>query len=276
MRLARHFDTEIISADSRQVYRELTIGTAKPGPGELQEVAHHFINTLSVTEPYDAARYGDEALDLIYRLFEKYEKLIVAGGSGLYLKALLEGFDAIPEVPDEIRHELIDAYGAKGISWLQDKMKEVDPEGFTLLDPQNPQRLLRALEVRLATGKSIRCFQKKEKRQLPFGVIKIGLDWDRDTLYRRIDQRMDDMLAAGLADEAKALYTYRAHNALQTVGYQEIFDFMDGKYDWQETVRLLKRNSRRYAKRQLTWFMRDKEIHWIKPDDWNGLLRLVR
>ncbi|QOI98466.1 MAG: tRNA (adenosine(37)-N6)-dimethylallyltransferase MiaA [Flammeovirgaceae bacterium] len=275
VKLARHLQTEIISADSRQVYRELTIGTAKPSAEELAAIRHHFINSLTITEDYDAATYGEEAFALTCRLFEKYNWLIVCGGSGLYVKALLEGFDDIPEVPDEIRDELTDRYAEYGLSWLQAKLNEVDPESFNTLDAQNPQRLLRALEVKLATGKSIKEFQKKQKRQLPFRVIKIGLDVERELLYKRIDERMDSMIEAGLFTEAEQLYPFRTKNALQTVGYQEVFDFMEGKYDRTEAIRLLKRNSRRYAKRQLTWFRRDAEINWVNPDDWDEILRLI-
>lgn len=275
IKLAQHLGTEIISADSRQLYNELNIGTAKPSAGELTAIKHHFVNSHSIEIDYDAATFGDEAFALTCRLFEKYNRLIVCGGSGLYVKALLEGFDDIPEVPDEIRDELTDHYAAYGLGWLQTKLNEVDSESFNTLDTQNPQRLLRALEVKLATGKSISEFRKKQKRQLPFRVVKIGLEVERELLYKRIDERMDAMIEAGLFDEANSLYPYRRKNALQTVGYQEIFDFIEGKYDRTEAIRLLKRNSRRYAKRQLTWFRRDEEINWINPDDWEVILRLI-
>jgi tRNA dimethylallyltransferase len=274
IKLARHLNTEIISADSRQVYKELTIGTAKPSADELAAVKHHFINSLSIHQDYDAATFGDEAYACLLRLFENHDAVIVCGGSGLYVKALLEGFDDIPEVPDEIRDELADRYAEHGLAWLQAKMKEVDPAGCATMDVQNPQRLLRAIEVKLATGRSITAFHKKQKRQLPFQVTKIGLEVDRALLYQRIDNRMDAMIESGLFEEAKSLYPYRAKNALQTVGYQEIFDFMDGKYSREETIRLLKRNSRRYAKRQLTWFKRDEEIAWMNPDKVEEIIKL--
>lgn len=267
IRVAKEFRTEIISADSRQIYSELTIGTAKPSEAELAEVQHHFINSHSISEDYDAARFGEEALLKIYSLFESHDHVVVCGGSGLYIKALLEGFDDIPEVPDSVRDQLIEDFEAKGLLWLQNKMRELDPEHFKKVDQKNPMRLMRALEVKIGTGKSISEFQKEVKKELPFKVIKIGLEVERARLYERIDSRMDDMITQGLFEEAKELYSLKEKNALQTVGYQEIFGFMDGGYDREEAIRLLKRNSRRYAKRQLTWFKRDEQIRWFKPDD---------
>lgn len=276
IRVAKEFHTEIISADSRQIYRELTIGTAKPNEAELTEVPHHFINSHSVSEDYDAARFGEQALVKIYNLMETHEAVVVCGGSGLYIKALLEGFDDIPEVPDAIRDQLIEEFEAKGLLWLQNKMRELDPEHFKVIDQKNPMRLMRALEVKLATGKSISSFQKKVTKSLPFNVIKIGLELERSKLYERIDARMDEMIAAGLFEEAKQVYAFKDKNALQTVGYQEIFDFMDGQCDREEAIRLLKRNSRRYAKRQLTWFKRDEEIRWFKPTEVENIAAYIQ
>jgi len=277
--LAKQFGAEIISADSRQIFKEMTIGTAKPSDDELNAIPHHFINSHSISETYDAAQYGRDALALINNLFRKHKILILCGGSGLYIKALLEGFDDIPEVPESIREELNLNFEKEGLVWLQNKMQELDPDHFSIIDQQNPHRLIRALEVRMSTGQSISSFQKKAKLDHDFNVIKIGLEVKRDELYHRIDSRMDKMIDAGLFDEAKSLYSYKDHQALQTVGYQEIFDFMNRHYDRDEAIRLLKRNSRRYAKRQLTWFKRDEEIKWFAPDslpaiiNWlNGLL----
>lgn len=273
--VAKHFQTEIVSADSRQIYKELEIGTAKPTQQELQEVHHHFINSHSIQDDYDAARFGNDALLVINRLFEKYDHLILCGGSGLYVKALLEGFDDIPEVSDEVRDQLIEEFENKGLLWLQNKMRELDPEHFQHIDQKNPVRLMRALEVKMTTGKSISSFQKAQKKNHPFKVIKIGLELDRATLYQRIDDRMDRMIAIGLFEEAKSLYPMKHLNALQTVGYREIFDYLDGKYDKDEAVRLLKRNSRRYAKRQLTWFKRDEEMRWFSPDKVDLIVKYI-
>lgn len=274
--VARHFHTEIISADSRQIYKELIIGTAKPTEAELNEVPHHFIDSHSIKDDYDAARYGEEALSLINRLFEQHDYLVVCGGSGLYIKALLEGFDDIPEVPDEVRDQLIEEFEEKGLLWLQNKMRELDPDHFATIDQKNPVRLMRALEVKLATSQSISAFQNSVKKSHPFKIVKIGLELERSVLYRRIDDRMDAMIEAGLFEEANQLYTFRDLNALQTVGYREIFEHLDGNYDREEAVRLLKRNSRRYAKRQFTWFKRDEEISWFKPDQVENIISFIQ
>jgi tRNA dimethylallyltransferase len=276
IQVAKHFQTEIISADSRQIYRELVIGTAKPTEAELAQVPHHFINSHSIHDEYDAARFGEEALALIYKLFERYDHLVVCGGSGLYIKALLEGFDDIPEVADDVRDQLIEDFENKGLLWLQNKMRELDPDHFQKIDQKNPVRLMRALEVKLSTGKSISSFQTLAKKEHPFAIVKIGLELGRAELYKRIDDRMDSMIQLGLFEEARQLFSYKNLNALQTVGYREIFEYLDGQYDRDEAVRLLKRNSRRYAKRQLTWFKRDEETVWFRPDQFNELLKVIQ
>lgn len=273
--LAKHFNTEIISADSRQIFRELNIGTAKPSAEELNEAVHHFINLLSIHEDYDAAQFGRDALEKIHEIFQKHRFAILCGGSGLYIKAVTEGFDDIPEVPDEIRAELSRSFDAYGITWLQDKLQEIDKEALQKLDKQNPHRLIRAIEVKLATGKSIFDFRKNSRLQHDFRIVKIGLELPREELYKRIDERMDKMIDEGLLDEAKQLYPFKNHNALQTVGYQEIFDYMDGSYDKDEAIRLLKGNSRRYAKRQLTWFKRDPEMKWFSPFDKESIISYI-
>lgn len=274
--LAQLFETEIISADSRQFFRELNIGTAKPSPNELGLIPHHFINTHSILEDYDAAQYGRDALVLLSKLFEHHHVLVLCGGSGLYVKAVCEGFDDIPNVPATVREELMQQYEQHGIQWLQDKMKALDPGHLQTIDQKNPHRLIRALEVRLGTGVSIATFRTKHKIIHPFSILKIGLELPREDLYRRIDQRMDSMIAEGLFEEAENLYEHRHRQTLQTVGYQEIFDFLEGKYDKTEAIRLLKRNSRRYAKRQLTWFKRDQEINWFSADKIEKIIELIR
>ncbi|MBT1705491.1 tRNA (adenosine(37)-N6)-dimethylallyltransferase MiaA [Chryseosolibacter indicus] len=275
IQLARQFNTEIISADSRQIFREMSIGTAKPSASELKAIRHYFIDSHSITADYDAARFGEDVLKLLEELFRERNRVILCGGSGLYIKAVCEGFDDIPEVPGSVRDELTENYKNHGISWLQAKLEELDPEYYALIDKQNPHRIIRALEVFLATGKSIRSFQQKKTLQHNFNIVKIGLELPREELYRRIDERMDIMIENGLFEEAKALYNFKEKNALQTVGYQEVFEYLDNNYDYAEAVRLLKRNSRRYAKRQLTWFKRDNAIEWFNPNDVDTIIRFV-
>ncbi|MBL7870503.1 MAG: tRNA (adenosine(37)-N6)-dimethylallyltransferase MiaA [Cyclobacteriaceae bacterium] len=275
IQLATYFKTEIISADSRQIYKELEIGTAKPSPEELAMVKHHFINTHSIEQDYDAGGYERDAISLLDKLFKKHDSLVLCGGSGLYVKAVLEGFDEMPEIPEGTRERIMEGYQKKGLEWLQEKVKEADPEYFELVDQKNPHRLMRALEIHIAGSKPLGELRNQKKVTRPFSVIKIGLELEREELYQRIDSRMDAMIAAGLFEEAEQLYPKRNLNALQTVGYREIFDFMDNQFDKEEAIRLLKRNSRRYAKRQLTWYKRDPEINWFRPERLDEIMRLI-
>lgn len=275
LKLAKKFQTEILSCDSRQFYREMNRGTAKPSADELAEVPHHFINNLSITDAYDVRKYEEEALDLLGKLFQKYRVVILTGGTGLFADVVVNGMDAIPEVAPEIREEIIHEYQSKGLTWLQVAVQEVDPEFYAQVDRANPQRLMRALEIWRGTGLKFSSFRTKNKVKRPFEVIKIGLDRPREELYRRIDSRMEQMLAKGLFAEAEGLFEKRGLNALQTLGYTEIFDFLEGKYDKEELIRLLKRNSRRYAKRQLTWFRRDPLIHWFHPSEEREILAFL-
>lgn len=275
LNLAKKFQTEILSCDSRQFYREMNRGTAKPTAEELAEVPHHFINNLSITDSYDVRKYEEEALDVLGRLFQKHRVVLMTGGTGLFADVVVNGMDAIPEVAPEIRTEIIEEYQSKGLTWLQDAVEEVDPEFFAQVDRANPQRLMRALEIWRGTGLKFSSFRTRKKIKRPFEVIKIGLDRPREELYQRIDFRMEQMLAEGLYEEAEGLFENRGLNALQTLGYTEIFDFLEGKYDKEELVRLLKRNSRRYAKRQLTWFRRDTLIHWFHPSDHEKILAFL-
>ncbi|MDN5214225.1 tRNA (adenosine(37)-N6)-dimethylallyltransferase MiaA [Fulvivirgaceae bacterium BMA12] len=265
--LAKRYKTAIVSADSRQFFREMNIGTAKPGASELREVKHYFINNLSIHDTYNIADFEKEAIDLVTRYFLKNDVLILTGGSGLYIKAVCEGIDNIPGVDPGIRIRLNSLLQEKGLDILVEKLKEHDPEYFQKVDLNNPQRVIRALEVCLGTGKPYSGFLKGRKQDRNFQTIKIGLNLSRELLYDRINTRMDQMISDGLFEEAKELYPFKEGNALQTVGYKEIFDYMDGKYDKAEAIRLLKRNSRRYAKRQLTWFTRDPDIKWFSPGE---------
>ena len=272
LNLAKKFETEILSCDSRQFYREMNLGTAKPSPEELAEVPHHFINTLSIADSYDVRKYEAEALQLLDRLFKTKQVVLMTGGTGLFASAIANGLDEIPDVSPEIRVDLIQELEEKGLTWLQGAVEEVDPEFYAQVDRSNPQRLMRALEIWRGTGLKFSSFRIKNKVQRPFEIVKIGLDRPREELYQRIDQRMELMLDRGLFKEAESLVDRRNLNALQTLGYTEIFDFLEGKYDEKEMIRLLKRNSRRYAKRQLTWFRKDPLIRWFHPDQEQEIL----
>ncbi|HZY78056.1 MAG TPA: tRNA (adenosine(37)-N6)-dimethylallyltransferase MiaA [Cyclobacteriaceae bacterium] len=275
IRLAEHLGTEVVSADARQLYRELDIGTAKPTADELARVRHHFISSHSIHDEYNAAMYGEEALKVIHKLFVDHDHVILCGGSGLYIKALLEGFDDVPEIDKNIRDLIIEEYNQKGLAWLQEEVKKNDPGYFDVVDQKNPHRLIRAVEISRATGIKMADWRKSSKRELDFGVVKIALTLPTEELYRRIDARMDQMIAQGLFEEAGRLYPYRHLQALQTVGYREIFAFMDHSYDREEAVRLLKRNTRHYAKRQMTWFRKDPEFVWKHPNEWNEIVNVA-
>lgn len=262
--VAKKLRSEIISADSRQFYKEMEIGTAKPTADELGMIPHHFINTHSIEEYYSAGAFERDALHKLKKLFDKNSSVLMVGGSGLYVKAVWEGFDEMPEVDGSIRLELNDQFQKEGLESLLVELKLHDPDYYEQVDNRNHQRIIRALEVIRATNAKFSDFRKmKNVEARPFEIVKIGLEMDRDKLNKRIDDRMDRMIEAGLFEEAEKFYPQRKLNALQTVGYKEIFDFLEGKYDREEAIRLLKRNSRRYAKRQMTWFKADKEIKWF-------------
>lgn len=261
--LAKQFKAEIISADSRQFYREMNIGTAKPTAEELIQAKHHFINSHSITENFSVGDFEKQGLALLDNIFHTHNTVILVGGSGLYIKAICEGFDDLPSVTSQIRDKLNLELSNKGIAYLQEKLKLVDPVYYAQVDLNNPQRLIRALEVAETTGKPFSSYRKATINQRPFQVIKIGLTLPREILYQRINQRVDDMVENGLVDEARSLLPYRHLNALNTVGYSELFDYFDGKNDLDTAIALIKQNTRRFAKRQLTWFRKDKDIKWM-------------
>ena len=274
--LAKKYKTEILSVDSRQFYREMEVGTAKPSQEELSQAKHHFINSHSIREDVSAGSYEKLALELLEELFGKYNIVVAVGGSGLYFQALWEGMNEIPDVPASVREKLIKDHNKHGLEVLLVELEKSDPEYFAIVDKKNHQRILRALEVIRGTGKSYTSFREQSKQiGRPFKNLKIGLKMDRSVLYKRIDRRMDVMIDNGLFEEASKLITYREHNALQTVGYREIFGNLDGDYDRAEAIRLLKRNSRRYAKRQFTWFNRDSEINWMAPSQLEEAIQLI-
>ena len=266
IKLAKYFDTSVINADSRQVYREMSIGTAKPSIGEMAGVKHYFVGSKSLNNLFNAGIFEKEALAICDEVFSKKDLLILSGGSGLYINALCEGLDEFPEVESVIRKDLNEEFEASGLEPLLEELRIHDPEYYRIVDLQNPKRVIRALEVIRASGKPYSFFRKRVRRERSFGLVKIGLHRNKPDLYDRINQRMDRMIEGGLFAEVKSLIAFRNHNTLQTVGYQEIFNHLDGKYDYDEAVRLMKQNSRRYAKRQITWFRRDPEYRWFHPE----------
>ncbi len=264
--VAKHFGTEIISADSRQCYREMTIGVARPSVEELAAVKHYFIASHSVTEELNAGSFENYALAAAEEIFKKNKVAVMVGGTGLYIKAFCDGIDPMPVVPPEVRHRVMAGYEKMGLIWLQKELQEKDPAFWKVAEQQNPQRLMRALEVLYATSQSIMDFRTEKKTERPFNTIKIGLELPREVLNDRINQRVDHMMSAGLLDEVKSLEQYRSHNALQTVGYREIFEHLDGKNELAQAVSNIKTNTRHYAKRQMTWFKKDLETKWMAPD----------
>ncbi|MEL6358720.1 MAG: tRNA (adenosine(37)-N6)-dimethylallyltransferase MiaA [Bacteroidota bacterium] len=273
--LALRLGTEIVSADARQCYQGMAIGTAQPTTTELQAVPHHLVNFLPVQTPYSAGQYAQDALRTLAMLFAKYDHVLMTGGSGLYIQAVCEGLDAMPPVVPTIRAALNERLQKEGVGVLAADLATQDPDYYQIVDRANPQRVIRALEVCLATGQPYSSFHRRQPTARPFTVIKIGLTRDRSELYRRIDERVEQMLVEGLLEEATALYPYRAYNALQTVGYRELFGYLAGHYDQAEAIRLLKRNTRRYAKRQLTWLVRDEGIRWFHPDEGEAILAYI-
>ena len=254
VQLAKQLQTDVVSADSRQLYAELTIGTATPTPVEMQGVQHHFVGSHTITNPINAGQYERECLALLDDLFLKKDVVILSGGTGLYINAVCFGLDDIPTVDPQLRERLVVRLQTEGLDVLQDELRHLDPTYAQTADLQNPVRVTRALEVCLSTGQTYSSFRRQQTAERPFRSVLVTLDRPRPELYARIDARVDAMLAAGLVDEVRSLLPYRELSSLHTVGYQEVFPFLDGDYDYDEMVRLLKRNTRRYAKRQLTWF----------------------
>ncbi len=265
--LAKVLKTEIISADSRQVFKELKIGTAVPSDQQLSEVKHHFIGNISIHDYYNASIYEFAVIELLNTLFETMETAVLVGGSGMYIDAVCNGIDDLPDIDPEIRLFLNEKYKNEGIESIRFELNKLDPEYYKIVDLKNPKRILKGLEICMMTGRTYTSHRKAIKKERNFNLIKIGLQMDREKLYERIDKRVDEMFEQGLLDEAKTFYPYKEINALNTVGYKELYDHFDGEYDLEKAIELIKRNSRRYAKRQLSWFMRDKEINWFEPTE---------
>lgn len=265
IQLAQQLSTQIISADSRQCFKELNIGVAKPSPEQLQLVKHYFINSHSITEEVNAVVFEQYALQNINEIFTQHDTAVMVGGTGLYIKAFCNGIDAVPAVDIAIREKIIADYELQGLGWLQKEVQENDTDYFAKGEIKNPQRLMRALEVKLSSGQSILDFQTQQKKQRNFNIIKLGLELPKDELYKNINSRVDEMIAQGLTKEVEDLYQYKNLNALQTVGYKELFDYADGVLPIEKAIEQIKLNTRHYAKRQMTWFKKDVEMKWVSP-----------
>lgn len=266
LRVAERFGSPIVSCDSRQVYREIPIGTAAPTAEEQARVKHYFVGCKELEEDYNAGQYERDALALLDQLFQDHEVIVMTGGSMLYADAVCYGLDDLPNVPDAIRKDVQQHYEQEGISWLQSEVKRLDPAYWEIVDQQNPARLAHCVELCLTTEKPYSSLRTNINKNRPFRIVKVGLERPREELYKRINRRVEQMMAEGLVDEAKRVYPKRALNSLRTVGYRELFAYFDGEYDLERAIELIQQNTRHYAKRQMTWYRRDKEIHWLKAD----------
>ena len=273
LQLAAHFNTSIISSDSRQCFKELDIGVAKPTAAELSATHHYFINSHSIQEEVNAQMFEQYALNAADEIFKQNNIAIMVGGTGLYIKAFCEGLDDIPFIDEVIRKNIIKQYELNGLLWLQNEVQQKDAAFWEIAEQQNPQRLMRALEVMMSTGKSIQSFRTNKKTERPFKIFKVGTDISKEQLFANINQRTDEMIAMGLVDEVKNLIPFKHLNALQTVGYSEIFNYFDGKISLSNAVEEIKIHTRQYAKRQMTWFKKDKEIVWVKQDELLNMLK---
>lgn len=275
IQLAKHFTTSIISADSRQCYKELNIGVARPSVQELEAVNHYFIASHSIQDEVTAAGFEQYALQKAMELFQEHDTVIMVGGTGLYIKAFCEGLDMIPAVDPAIREQIISNYNSKGLAWLQEQVQQKDPAFYASGEIQNPQRMMRALEVVESTGQSVLSFWKGDKAQRNFNIMKIGLELPKEELHQRIHTRIDQMMQAGQLEEVKGLVPYKHLNALQTVGYKELFEYLEGAISLEKAVDQIKTNTRQYAKRQMTWFKKDEEMKWFAPSQAGEIIRSI-
>jgi tRNA dimethylallyltransferase len=263
--LAKHFNTEIISADSRQIYRETTIGTAVPSPGQLAQVKHHFIQTVSVVEPYNASNFEVQVLRKLEHLFDIYDLVLMVGGSGLYIDAVCHGIDDLPETDPRIRAELLGRYEKEGLEPLTHELQRLDPVSYGRVDLQNHMRVLKALEISIQSGKPYSSFLSATKKERPFDILRVALDLEREELYNRINRRAGLMMEAGLLEEVRQLQHLKGYSAMKTVGYRELFRVLDGELSLSEGVDLIKRNTRKFARKQITWFRKENRYQWFSP-----------
>lgn len=274
MQLAQHYDVPVINADSRQIYRELKIGTAAPTDEQLRQVPHLFVGTKSIDDYYNASMYEQEVLSCIKESSSPIN--LLSGGSMMYIDAVCNGIDDIPTVRDDIREEMKRRYAEEGLEALCEELHQLDPEHYAIVDRQNYRRVIHALEICHQTGRTYTSFRTQQKKERPFRIVKIGLNREREELYNRINQRVDQMMDDGLLDEVKSLINKRETNALNTVGYKELFDYIDGRWPLEEAVERIKGNTRRYARKQLTWYKRDEDIHWFHPDNIEEILNYLK
>ena len=275
LRLAEHFHTCIVSADSRQLYADLKIGTAAPTSEQLNRVPHYLVGTLKLTDYYSAARYEEEALAILDNLFLQHDTVILTGGSMMYIDAICKGIDDIPTVDTETRELMLQRYETEGLEKLCAELKLLDPEYYRIVDLKNPKRVIHALEICYMTGKTYTSFRTQQKKQRPFRIIKVGLTRDRAELYDRINHRVDIMIEEGLLEEARSVYPYRTLNSLNTVGYKEMFNYLDGTWELPFAIEKIKQNSRIYSRKQMTWFKRDEEIQWFHPEQETEILDYI-
>jgi len=273
--IARHFGIPIINADSRQIYKELKIGTASPTDEQLAQVRHYHVGTLSLIDYYSASLFEQQTMEILEREFQTSDYALMAGGSMMYIDAVCNGIDDIPTVDDETRETLKRRLATEGLEVLVEELRQLDPEYYEIVDKQNPRRVVHGLEICLMTGKTYTSYRKREKKQRPFRIVKIGLNREREELYNRINQRVDQMMADGLLDEARALYPMRQMNALNTVGYKEMFAYIDGTWTLDEAVERIKGNTRRYARKQLTWYKKDEQIRWFHPNEKDQIISYI-
>ena len=273
--LAQHFGIPIINADSRQIYKELKIGTASPTDEQLAKVKHYFVGTLSLNDYYSASLFEQQTMEILEREFAKSDYALMAGGSMMYIDAVCNGIDDIPTVDDVTRETLKSRLANEGLETLVEELRHLDPEYYEIVDKQNPRRVVHGLEICLMTGKTYTSFRKREKKQRPFRIIKIGLNREREELYNRINLRVDQMMDEGLLDEARNLYPMRHMNALNTVGYKEMFAYLDGTWTLEEAVERIKGNTRRYARKQLTWYKKDEQIRWFHPNEKDNIISYI-
>jgi tRNA dimethylallyltransferase len=273
--IARHFDIPVINADSRQIYKELSIGTAKPTDAEMQGIKHYFVGTLSLHDYYSASLFEQQVLEVLEDLFKTSNYALMSGGSMMYIDAVCDGIDDIPTIDDITRETMKRRLEEEGLVKLCEELQRLDPEYYAIVDRQNPKRVVHALEICTMTGKTYTSFRKREKKQRPFKIVKIGLNRDRDELYHRINVRVDQMMQQGLLKEAENVYALREQNALNTVGYKELFNYLEGRWPLEEAVERIKGNTRRYARKQLTWYKKDPNIRWFHPDQKEDIINYI-